>query len=241
MATVLIRTLIVYIFFVLALRLTGKRQIGELQISELVVTFMISELATAPIQDISIPIAYSVIPIVFLLAFEIIVSFLVTKSKLFKKLFAGNPSYIIRNGKLNQKELARLRIGVNELLGELRLKDVSDINDVDYAIAEQNGKISVFLKADKQVATIKDLGLTSKRVGLGHAVIIDGNIDYTNLGYAQKNEAWLSKELKSRKLKIENVFLMTVDDASDINIIIKEEKWRLLLLRYALLQFLRDW
>ncbi len=224
MATVLLRTLIVYALFVLAIRLTGKRQIGELQISELVITFMISELATAPIQDISIPLSYSVIPIVFLLTFEVIVSFLVTKSKLLKKLFTGNPSYIIRNGKLNQGELGKLRIGLNELLGELRLKDVSDINDVDYAIVEQNGKISVFLKKHKRIVTTSDLDIDVKRDGLGHAVIIDGNIDYTSLGYAQKNEAWLNKQLKERNLELDEVFLMTVDDASSINIIIKEEK-----------------
>ena len=196
MATVLIRTVIVYALFVLAIRLTGKRQIGEMQISELVVTFMISELATAPIQDISIPIAYSIVPITILLAFEVIVSFSVTKSKKLKKIFTGNPNYIIRNGKINQKELGKLRIGLNELLGELRLKDVSDINDVDYAIVEQNGKLSVFLKKDKQNVTSGDLELSLKRSGLGHAVIIDGNIDYTNLQYAQKNEAWLTNSLR---------------------------------------------
>lgn len=224
MATVLIRTLIVYSLFILAIRLTGKRQVGELQISELVVTFMISELATAPIQDISIPLAYSVIPIVLLLTFEVIVSFLATKSKTLKKMFAGNPSFIIRNGKLNQKELGRLRIGLNELLGELRLKDVSDIGDVDYAIIEQNGKLSVFLKEDKRNVTVQDLGIKASHTGIGHAVIIDGNINYTNLKYAQKNEAWLNKQLKERNLNIEAVFLMSVDDTSNINIIIKEEK-----------------
>lgn len=224
MATVLIRTLIVYALFVIAIRLTGKRQVGELQISELVITFMVSELATTPIQDISIPLSYSIIPIVFLLIFEVVVSFLVTKSKLLKKLFTGNPSFIIRNGVLDQKELAKLRIGINELIGELRLKDVCDISEVDYAIVEQNGKISVFLKKDKQTITAGDLGIDNKDLGIGHAIILDGNIDYTNLKYAQKNEKWLFKQLKERNLSLDDVFLMTVDGGSNINIIKKEQK-----------------
>jgi len=224
MATVLIRTFLVYLLFVGAIRLTGKRQVGELQISELVVTFMVSELATIPIQDISIPISYSVIPIAFLLCFEVIISFLITKSPFLKKIFAGNPSFLIKNGVLNQKELARLRIGMNELLGELRLKDVADISEVDYAILEQNGKLSVFLKKDKQEITLSDLSITASRTGIGHAVIIDGNIDYTNLKHAQKNEAWLKKELAKQKVNIDEVFLMTVDDLSQINIIKRNKK-----------------
>ena len=219
MATVLIRTFLIYLLFICAIRLTGKRQVGELQISELVITFMISELATLPIQDITIPFSYAAIPIIFLLCFEVIVSFLITKFPLLKKAFSGNPSFLIQNGVINQKELERLRIGINELIGELRLKDVSDISEVDYAILEQNGKLSVFLKRDKQTLTLSDIGISDKRCGIGHAVIIDGNIDYTNLKQAQKNEAWLKKELLTRELALHDIYLMTVDDSSNINVI----------------------
>jgi uncharacterized membrane protein YcaP (DUF421 family) len=216
MATVLIRTLLVYILFICVIRLTGKRQVGELQISELVITFMVSELATIPIQDISIPLSYSIFPIIFLLAFEVILSFIMTKSVKAKKLFAGNPSILIKKGKLNQGELSNLRIGVNELLGELRLKDVSDISQVDYAILEQNGKLSVFLKENESSAP--------SITGIGHAIVIDGVINESNLKYSNKNEAWLYKQLTASKIELNDVFLMTVDDDSKINIIRKEIK-----------------
>ena len=211
MVTVLIRTLVIYIFLVVALRLAGKRQVGELQVSELIITFMISELATSPIQDLSIPIIYSIIPIAFLLCGEIIFSFFATKSKLMKKALFGNPSIIIEKGRINQGELARLRIGVNELLGELRLKDVGDISTVEYAILEQNGKLSVFSKENAQDTVT-------------HAIIVDGAVDKTNLKAANKSVSWLSTQLKKRSTNIKDVFLMTVNDNGKITIINKEGK-----------------
>ena len=165
MATVLIRTAIIYVLFTIAIRLMGKRQVGELQISELITTFMLSELAINPIQDISIPIAYALVPLVFLFSMEVITSFLVTKLPKFRRAFMGAPSIIIRSGELDQKELGRLRISISELLSELRLKNVSKIEDVDYAILEQNGQLSVFLKGNMQSS-----------IGIAHAIIQVGKI-----------------------------------------------------------------
>lgn len=224
MVTVLIRTSIIYFLLLIALRVTGKRQVGELQISELITTFMISELATSPIQDLSVPLIYSIIPIVFLLCSEIILSFLATKSKLLKKLFFGNPSVIISKGKLNQKELGRLRIGINELIGELRLKDVTDISDIDYAILEQNGKLSVTLKSDKQTVSRKDINAKSEKSGIAHAIITDGTINESNLKLANKTDRWLNNYLKSHNINMKEIFLMTVDDCGKINIINKDGK-----------------
>ena len=116
MATVLIRTAIIYVLFIFAIRLMGKRQVGEMQLSELITTFMLSELAINPIQDISIPIAYSIIPLIFLLTMEVIMSFVSTKSSTFKKLFMGTPSVIIRDGILNQKELLEMLLVLHHLL-----------------------------------------------------------------------------------------------------------------------------
>lgn len=226
MVTVLIRATIIYSLLLISLRLTGKRQVGELQISELITTFMISELAASPIQDLSIPLIYSIFPIILLLCAEIVLSFLATKSKKLKKVFFGSPSIIINKGRLNQKELSRLRIGINELLGELRLKDVSDISDVDYAILEQNGKLSVFLKQDKQPICAQDLNIERKSVGIAHAVIIDGEINESNLRLAGKNNAWLIKYLNRIGLSLNKIYLMTIDDNENINIIKKEEKWK---------------
>lgn len=209
MATVLIRTLIIYLVFIITIRLMGKRQVGELEISELVITFMISELATMPIQNPTIPLSYAVIPIIVLVVGEIVFSFLITKSKLLKKLIVGNPSYIIKKGKLNQGELSRLRMGLSELLYELRLKDIDDISNVDYAILEENGKLSVFEK-DK-----------SK---LSHAIIIDGDIVKSNLELICKDEKWVLSYLERHKIDLKNVFLLCASEDLSINIIMKEIK-----------------
>ena len=224
MATVLLRATVIYILLIGAMRLTGKRQIGELQISELIITFMISELATIPIQDLSIPISYSIFPIVILLCYEVIVSFLITKSKTLKKVFSGNPSILIKNGKLDQKELAKSRIGINEFLGELRIKDVNDISQVDYAILEQNGQLSVFLKSNNQPVTLGDMNISKSNSGIGHAIIVDGDINESNLKGSNKSISWLNKYLEKQKLKAEDIFLFTITDTNEINIIMKEIK-----------------
>ena len=208
MVTVLIRAFIIYFFLLLSLRFTGKRQLGELQVSELITTFMISELASAPIQDLSIPIIYSLIPIGFLLCAEVILSFLAIKSKSIKKIFFGNPSFIIRKGTIDQKELGRLRIGINELLGQLRLKSIGDVSQVEYAVLEQNGQLSV-LKSNDNFA---------------HTLIADGEINSAGLDLCGKNEEWLYNQLNARSLNKKEVFLMTVDENGQTNIIYKEEK-----------------
>lgn len=224
MVTVLIRATIIYLTLLIALRLTGKRQVGELQLSELITTFMISELATTPIQNLSVPLIYSLIPIVLLLCAEIVLSFLTTKSKRLKKIFIGDPSIIIRNGIIDQSELARLRIGINELLGELRLKDVSDISHVDYAILEQNGKLSVFLKSSKQTVTLEDINKQKDNEGISHAVIVDGKINESNLQFAGKSTAWLKKYMHAHNINMKEIFLLAINDSDQITIIYKDEK-----------------
>ncbi len=209
MVTVFIRTLIIYFALIIAIRLLGKRQVGELELSELVITFMLSELATIPILDSSIPLSHAFIPIVVLITSEIVSSFLVMKLPFIKKLLNGNPSYIIKRGKINQKELARLRMGLPELLSELRLKDVGDVSDIDYAILEENGKLSVFEK-DKPP--------------LAHALIIDGTVIKSNLELVKKDEKWLLSYLSKHKMKLGEVFLMTICDNNNINIIMKESE-----------------
>ncbi len=224
MVTVLIRATIIYLTLLIALRLTGKRQVGELQLSELITTFMISELATTPIQNLSVPLIYSLMPIILLLCTEIILSFLATKSKKLKKMFFGNPSIIIRNGKVDQSELARLRMGINELLGELRLKDVDDISHVDYAILEQNGKLSVFLKSEKQTVTLEDIDKEKENEGISHAVVVDGEINESNLLFAGKDILWLEEFLRARDINMKEIFLLTVNDIGQTTIIYKDKK-----------------
>jgi uncharacterized membrane protein YcaP (DUF421 family) len=214
MATVLLRTVIIYFIFTISIRLVGKRQIGELQLSEFVTTLMLSELAINCIQDISFPISYSLLPMIFLLCSEVIISFLVTKSRKVKKLFLGAPNIIIKEGILNQRELSKQRMSINELLSELRLKNIEDISKVDYAIIEQNGKLSVFEK--------KKDGERVDKTEFCYAIITDGEINKNDLNILQISEEWVNNYLKSKGYKAEQIFLMTLTKDKKTNIILKE-------------------
>ncbi len=222
MATVLIRTALIYLILITAIRLTGKRQIGELQIAELVVTFMLSELAVYPITDKSVPLVHAVLPIILLLSLEVIFSFIQTKSRAARKLFSGGPTVIIDRGKLCIEELAKNRLDLEELLGELRLKDVFDISEVEYAILEENGKLSVLKKANDSSFTPEQLGLKVSEKGCAHAVIVDGEVNSPALSSASKNEKWLMEYLEREKAELSTVFLMTVNDCGEASLYIAD-------------------
>jgi len=224
MATVFVRTAIIYLIFFVSVRIVGKRQIGELQLSEFITTLMMSELAVNSIQDISVPISYSIIPVVFLLCTEIIITFLSTKSQVIKKLLFGSPNIIIKEGKIDQKQLTKLRMSINELLSELRLKDYSNIEDIDYAIIEQNGKLSVFPKSGKQNVTKEDLKIATGNDTLSFSIINDGEISKEDLKHVGKDEKWLTEYLKSHSLDLKDVFLLSMRKNGHISIIHKEKK-----------------
>jgi uncharacterized membrane protein YcaP (DUF421 family) len=185
-------------------KIVGKRQVGELQLSELVVAIFASELATAPITDKSISILKGIIPVFFLLSIEVGISFLSIKLPFFKKAFDSSPDMLIEKGKLNQKALTKARLTVEELLSVLRLQGASNISDVNYAVLEGNGKISVVLKSDG----------TS---GISRGVIVDGKVNGMCLKKMGKNEKWLEKFLKEQGVESsKDVFLMTIDDDNNI-------------------------
>ena len=208
MTSIVIRTIIVYILLSFALRIMGKRQLGELDVSELVSTLLISEIASIPIDDPDIPLMNAIIPILFILAVEIILSTIKNKSEGLKELIEGKPQYIIYKGRLLQKTLKDNRISINELLSEMRTQGVGDIDDVYYAAVEQNGSLSILKKEDSNMA---------------HPIIIDGKMIEENLKAHGYDERWLNKRLGEKKVKMEEVFLMTVSDDEKINIIKKEE------------------
>ena len=143
MATVLLRALIIYITFGVSMRLMGKRQIGEFRLSELVTTLVLSEIAAIPITDINIPLLYALVPIIMILTLEIALSYAETKWNLLKRAISGKPSILIARGVVNQRELLRLRIGINELVAQVRQSGVGDIADVNYAILEDNGRMTI--------------------------------------------------------------------------------------------------
>ncbi len=222
MLTILIRTILIYIILTGVMRLMGKRQIGELQLSELIIALLLSEIATSPITDTQIPIANALIPIATLISLEIIITFIATKSAFCKKLFDGTPSLLIRRGELQQKELAKLRMSLEELMGELRQKGIADIADVEYAVIEQNGKLSVFTKAELQPVRAADLKISCTESGISHPLVTDGHISDYNLNLIGHDKEWLLHQLLSHGLKPDRVFLYAIDDAGQETLIEKE-------------------
>ena len=187
------------------MRLSGKRQIGEIQTSELVTTFLLSDIASYPLTDPAIPLLNAVIPIFTIIPLEIIFSFLTTKSARLKKILDGNPSFIVVHGKIQKQEMSRARLSMEDLLCEMRLKNIASVSDVDYAILEQNGQISVFQKKDEP---------------LSHAVVIDGILNQTLLKKIGKNKHWLDRIMKEKNIRdLHNIFLLSVTDSGSITLI----------------------
>ena len=174
MSAIIVRTAVLYILTTVVFRFMGKRQVGELEMSELITTLLLSEIATLPIDDPNIPLLYAVIPILLLVCFEIVITFAKTRCNLLKRVFESKPIVLIRRGELCETELRRMRITVDELIGECRLQGIGSLADVEYAILEQNGKLSVLPKSTKLPLTPSDMGIKSGDCGILHPLIVDG-------------------------------------------------------------------
>lgn len=203
-----------YIFLIAVMRLGGKRQIGELQLSELVTALLISELATTPIIDPKVTLLYAMLPILTVIVLEIAITFLTTKSQLLKKVFDGTPSVIIKKGQLDQKEMGRLRMSVEELIGECRQAGIFDISDIEYAILEENGKLSVLESAKNG----------EPERGIAHVLIVDGEVSVNGLKTSGIAASTLKTRLEKRDLDVTDVFLYTVNDAGVENLVIKQKQ-----------------
>lgn len=223
MFILLIRTVIIYIFLLFTMRLMGKRQLGELEISELVSTLLLSDIASLPITNQEIPLTYALIPILTITFFEVATSLLLTKVPRLKDLLSTRPSMVVQKGKINQDELLKNRISIDELMSELRQKDITDIGEVDYAIIEQNGKMTVVQKAEYEKPTRKDLGIKADNRGLCHIIVSDGTVNQYGLRFTKKDRVWLDKILKQNKLTLQNVYLMTLDDCGKTQIIRRDQ------------------
>ena len=216
MTSIVTRTLIIYISLTFVIRASGKRQVGQLDISEFVSTILLSEIASLPISDLDIPIMHAAVPIAFIICIEIIITFIKNKSPILKKVFESKSCILIDKGKLQPNALQKTRISVEELMGELRLKGAGDISEVYYAIIEHNGNISVILRNDSQPLTPKDATVQVEESGIDHALIVDGQINKKNIKNSGKNIDWLNKQLAQRHLSASDVFLMTVNDNNRI-------------------------
>ena len=217
-----IRTFILYIAVMLGIRIMGKRQIGELQPSELVITIMFGNLAAVPMQETGIPLINGIAPIITLVFIEVVLSAISLKNKRFRRLISGSPSIIIREGEIDTKELRRLRMNTDDIMEALRSKDIISIDDVQLAILDTDGEICVVPKAAKRPVTPEDLGLSPKEESMPYTLISDGRVITDNLSKINKSEKWLQNELKKRKLKLPDILL--ADWTRDGKFTFKEKK-----------------
>ncbi len=210
MLVIAIRTLIIYLLIVVAVRLMGKRQIGQLRPTELVVALIISDIAAVPMQDNGIPLVYSILPVLLLVAMELILSAMMMKFPTMERLISGNPVVVIQNGKLNTDAMKKLRLTVDDLLEAMRMQDCFEIQDVECAIAETNGHVSLFLRPEARTVTLKDLHLSSADTGMPILVVSDGAFSPFGLSAAGENEQTIKNLLLSQKVPLQSVFLMTI-------------------------------
>jgi uncharacterized membrane protein YcaP (DUF421 family) len=193
---VFVRTLILFTFVVVSMRIMGKRQIGELQPFELAVAILISEIAAIPMQDTGIPLITGIIPIITLLIAQLTLSFISLKSVRARGVICGKPRILIENGKIIEDNLRNELFTLNDLLEQLRIKGMPNITDVEFAILETDGQLSVIPKSQKRPVSPEDLNIQTKYEGLPLDLIIDGSLIRKNLKTAQLDEAWLRSELQ---------------------------------------------
>ena len=217
MAVITVRTLIVFLSIYAAMRLMGKRQLGQLEPSELVVAVLITDMAAHPLQDIGIPLLNGLLPIAILLSCELLISWLSLKSSRFRALCFGRPSILMRDGRILLQELRRNRFSLDELCEELRGKGVTDLSSVRCAILETDGTLNVLLKSGSQAVTAGQMGLLPPDGGLPVTLINDGSVSQKALRRLQKDEEWLLRELRSRGFTSPGqVCYMNIDEAGRI-------------------------
>lgn len=223
MISTIIRTAILYVAVTFGIRLMGKRQIGDMQPNELVVTLLISEIAAIPLQDTDQPILAGLAAIFMLVILEIIVSVLAMKSFFVRKLVSGKSVVIIKNGVLDQHAMRSVRMTILDLVELLRGQDVFDISDVAYAVLEVNGDLSVLLKSGAQNVKVRDMNIKTDKEDLPLPVISDGKIIHESLKSLQTDRAAVIKKLGKKKLDVGDVFLMTLDRGGNFTVIEKED------------------
>ena len=214
-----VRTIILYFTIILAVRVMGKRQINQLQTSELVVTLLISDLAAIPMQDSGQPLFSGLIPILVLIALEVLVSVFMLKSSRFHRLVCGKPVVIIKDGRIIQENMQELRMSVEDLFEQLRQKDVFVLSDVTYAIVETNGTLSVVKRAAVDYLRPSDMGVKVKDEGLEVVVVSDGDLSVGSMHLCGKNEEWIHSILKSEAVPLPEVFILTVNTAGHYTLI----------------------
>ncbi len=225
MVNVLLRTILLYILIVFLMRLTGKRQIGQLELTELVTAFMISELAAYPISNNATPLLYGVIPAVTLVCLEVFFSYASMKFRPFRRALTGNAVPLVRNGRLDQVQMSKARITLEELVSASRMAGISCLADVSYAFLEPSGTISVLPKSEAVSPSAKALGQSVNESGAGHSLILDGEVDDRTLKTLGLGRQWLLHTLRSNGFsRAEEIFYMEINDQKELFFVRKEDK-----------------
>lgn len=218
-----IRTIILYVVLTFSMRVMGKRQLGELQPTELVVTFLLSDLAAVPMQENGLPLFNGVLPILVLVAIEVVVSVLMLKFPTISRLVSGSPLTVIKDGKVDEAVMKRLRITIDDVVEALRQQDIFDIRQVQYAIVETNGHISAYCYPRFQNATAGDVKAHSKDNGMPVVVVSDGKCSKWGLSLCDLDEKWLNKQLEKYRCSLGEVFLLTATKTGDCFLLTKQQ------------------
>lgn len=211
-----IRTILLYLVLIFSVRLMGKRQVGEMEPAEFVVTMLIANLAAIPMQDGAIPLYSGLVPILTVLGAELTLSGIVFSSTRFRRFLCGKPVILIDNGKLDVKNLRRTRVTLDELSRQLREKDILSFTSVQYAILETDGQVSVFPYPKERPASAKDAGIQAKPQFLPITIIEDGYLSQENLLRAQKDEAWLKQQLEAHGSQVKDTLLLTLEAGNKV-------------------------
>lgn len=224
MIVVFIRAVILYMLIIFSMRLMGKHQIGELQPSELAVTILISNIATLPVEDMTMPLFTGIIPIITLACLDVIMSWLGIRSKRLRNLTCGKPVIIISNGIIDRKKMEEIRFTSDDLMEALHSKDIFDISEVQFAVVETTGAVSVYQKQEYRTPINSDLKIIGKSINPPEIVIDDGRIVKAALSRMGKNYEYLEKLLIKEKIKLSEVFILTLDSCGNYYLVKKDQK-----------------
>ena len=219
-----VRAIMVYILVLVVMRLMGKREIGQLQPFELVISIMIADLASIPMTDPGVPIFNGLVPILGLLAMHLLITLLNIKSVNLRKITCGKPTILVYRGKIDEEALKKERFTISELQERLRGKDVFNLGDVEFAILETNGEVSVITKPNKMNVTREDMNIEADYEGLPYDLIVDGKIMYENLNKIGKDKRWLIKQIEKFKCLPQDVLIATMDGKGNFFCQQKERK-----------------
>lgn len=216
MILILVRTIILYLLVLIVMRGMGKREISQMQPFELAIAIMIADLAATPMAELGIPLTYGLVPILGLLSMHILISLINMKSLRMRQIICGKPTILIYRGKIDEQALKKENFTINELQERLRGDNITNLSDVEYAILETSGEVTVISKPEKRLVTLEDLNLEAKYQGIPYELVLDGNIMEENLQKIGKNYTWLKKQIEKFGYSPEEALIVTLDANGEI-------------------------